>query len=47
MKFLHTSDADRTEMLAAIGVSSVYYLFAVIPASVVTATDLPPPMSEI
>ena len=47
MKFLPTSDADRTEMLAAIGVSSVDDLFAVIPASVRTAPDLPPPMSEI
>ncbi|HXM79182.1 MAG TPA: aminomethyl-transferring glycine dehydrogenase subunit GcvPA [Thermoanaerobaculia bacterium] len=47
MKFLPTSDADRTEMLAAIGVSSVDDLFASIPASVRSAPDLPPPMSEI
>ncbi|MDQ2978008.1 MAG: glycine dehydrogenase, partial [Acidobacteriota bacterium] len=47
MKFLPTSDADRTEMLAAIGVSSVDELFASIPESVRSAPDLPPPMSEI
>jgi glycine dehydrogenase subunit 1 len=34
-------------MLAAIGVSSVDDLFASIPASVRSAPDLPPPMSEI
>ena len=47
MKFLPTSDADRTEMLRAIGVSSVDDLFASIPAEVRKPADLPPPLSEI
>ena len=47
MKFLPTSDADRAEMLAAIGVSGVDDLFASIPASVRQAPQLPPPLSEI
>ena len=47
MKFLPTSDADRREMLAAIGVSSVDDLFASIPAQVRKPADLPPPLSEI
>jgi glycine cleavage system P protein (glycine dehydrogenase) subunit 1 len=47
VKFLPTSDADRAEMLAAIGVSSVEDLFASIPAEVRTVPDLPPPLSEI
>ena len=47
MKFLPTSDADRTEMLGAIGVSSVDDLFASIPGEVRTSPDLPPPLSEI
>ncbi len=47
MKFLPTSDADRAEMLAAIGVSSVDDLFVSIPASVRQAPSLPPPLSEI
>jgi glycine dehydrogenase subunit 1 len=47
MKFLPVSDADRTEMLRAIGVSSVDDLFASIPREVLRAPDLPAPMSEI
>jgi glycine dehydrogenase subunit 1 len=47
VKFLPTSDADRAEMLAAIGVSSVDDLFVSIPASVRQAPSLPPPLSEI
>jgi glycine dehydrogenase subunit 1 len=47
VKFLPTSDADRREMLAAIGVSSVDDLFASIPAEVRKPADLPPPLSEI
>ena len=47
MKFLPTSEADRTEMLRAIGVSSVDDLFASIPREVRKGPDLPPPMSEI
>ena len=47
MKFLPTSDADRSEMLRAIGVSSVEDLFASIPAEVRQPADLPPPLSEI
>jgi glycine dehydrogenase subunit 1 len=47
MKFLPTADADRAEMLAAIGVSTVDDLFASIPASVRQAPQLPPPLSEI
>jgi len=47
VKFLPTSDADRAEMLRAIGVSSVEELFAAIPAEVRQPPDLPPPLSEI
>ena len=47
MKFLPTSDADRSEMLRAIGVSSVEDLFASIPAEVRQPANLPPPLSEI
>jgi glycine dehydrogenase subunit 1 len=47
VKFLPTSEADRAEMLAAIGVSSVDDLFVSIPASVRQAPSLPPPLSEI
>jgi glycine dehydrogenase subunit 1 len=47
VKFLPTSDADRTEMLRAIGVSSVDDLFASIPAEVRMAPGLPAPLSEI
>ena len=47
MKFLPVSDADRAEMLRAIGVSSVDDLFASIPREVLRAPDLPAPMSEI
>ncbi|HEU5251161.1 MAG TPA: aminomethyl-transferring glycine dehydrogenase subunit GcvPA [Thermoanaerobaculia bacterium] len=47
MKFLPTSEADRAEMLHAIGVSSVDELLASIPAPVRKPADLPPPLSEI
>ena len=47
MKFLPASDAERRQMLAAIGVSSVDDLFAAVPASVRQAPDLPAPLSEI
>jgi len=47
VKFLPTSDADRLEMLRAIGVSSVEELFASIPAEVRQPPNLPPPLSEI
>ena len=41
VKFLPTSDAERREMLAAIGVSSIDDLFATVPAAVRQAPDLP------
>ena len=47
MKFLPTSDADRAEMLSAIGAPSVDALFASIPDAVKQAPNLPPPLSEI
>jgi glycine dehydrogenase subunit 1 len=47
VKFLPISDADRSEMLRAIGVSSVEDLFASIPAEVRQPPNLPPPLSEI
>ncbi|HSE64558.1 MAG TPA: aminomethyl-transferring glycine dehydrogenase subunit GcvPA [Thermoanaerobaculia bacterium] len=47
MKFLPTSDADREQMLRAIGVASVDDLFDSIPAEVRKPADLPPPLSEI
>jgi len=47
MKFLPVSDADRAEMLRAIGVSSVDDLFASIPGEVRGEPRLPPPSSEI
>ncbi|MDQ6894875.1 MAG: aminomethyl-transferring glycine dehydrogenase subunit GcvPA [Acidobacteriota bacterium] len=47
MKFLPTSDADREQMLAAIGAATVDDLFSSIPPSVRIPPDLPPPMSEI
>ena len=47
MKFLPTSDTERREMLAAIGVSSVDDLFAAVPAAVRQPPDLPAPLSEI
>jgi glycine dehydrogenase subunit 1 len=47
LKFLPVSDADRSEMLRAIGVSSIDDLFASIPAEVRKSPDLPPPLSEI
>jgi glycine dehydrogenase subunit 1 len=47
LKFLPTSDADRAEMLSAIGAPSVDALFASIPDAVKQAPNLPPPLSEI
>jgi glycine dehydrogenase subunit 1 len=47
VKFLPISDADRVEMLAAIGVSSLDDLFISIPSSVREPPRLPPPLSEI
>ena len=47
MKSLPVSDADRSEMLRAIGVPSVEALFASIPAAVREDPKLPPPLSEI
>lgn len=49
MKFLPSSDDERREMLAAIGVSSVDDLFADVPREILAGTppDLPPPLSEI
>jgi glycine dehydrogenase subunit 1 len=47
VRFLPTSDRERQEMLAAIGVSSVDELFAAVPAAVRGAPDLPAPLSEI
>ena len=47
MRFLPVSEADRAEMLSAIGVPAVEDLFSSIPAPVRQAPRLPPPMSEI
>ncbi|HKA36622.1 MAG TPA: aminomethyl-transferring glycine dehydrogenase subunit GcvPA [Thermoanaerobaculia bacterium] len=47
MKFLPVSDADRSEMLRAIGAPSVEALFSSIPPEVLRAPDLPDPLSEI
>ena len=47
MKFLPNSDAERKEMLAAIGVRSVEDLFAAVPAEVRRNPELPDPLSEI
>jgi glycine dehydrogenase subunit 1 len=47
MKFNPVSDADRAEMLRAIGATSVDALFASIPASVREEPKLPAPLSEI
>ncbi len=47
MKFLPVSEADRAEMLAAIGAPSVDALFASIPAEVRREPVLPSPLSEI
>ena len=49
MSFLSLTDADRDEMLAAIGVSSVDELFRDIPAGVrfQGTLDLEPPLSEL
>jgi glycine dehydrogenase subunit 1 len=47
MKFLPVSEADRAEMLRAIGAPSIDALFASIPAAVREEPKLPPPISEI
>ena len=47
MKFLPNSDAERRDMLAAIGASSIEDLFATVPPAVRQAPDLPDPLSEI
>ena len=47
MKFLPNSDAERRDMLAAIGASSIEDLFATVPSAVRQAPDLPDPLSEI
>jgi glycine dehydrogenase subunit 1 len=47
MKFLPLSEADRAEMLRAIGAPSVEALFNVIPKEVREEPKLPPPLSEI
>ena len=47
MKFVPNSDAERREMLAAIGVKSIEDLFAAVPAEVRRTPDLPDPLSEI
>jgi glycine dehydrogenase subunit 1 len=47
VKFLPNSDAERSEMLAAIGAASVDDLFASVPAAVRRPPDLPDPLSEI
>ncbi|MFN2386636.1 MAG: aminomethyl-transferring glycine dehydrogenase subunit GcvPA [Thermoanaerobaculia bacterium] len=47
MKFLPVADADRVEMLRAIGASSIEDLFAAIPEDVRRPPDLPDPLSEI
>ncbi|MDI7274438.1 MAG: aminomethyl-transferring glycine dehydrogenase subunit GcvPA [Anaerolineae bacterium] len=48
MSYVPHTDADRREMLAAIGVRSVDELFAVVPESVrFPEVTLPPPLSEV
>jgi glycine dehydrogenase subunit 1 len=47
VKFLPVSDADRSEMLRAIGAPSVEALFSSIPREVRQSPDLPDPLSEI
>ena len=47
MKFLPGSDAERREMLAAIGAPSIDALFASVPQAVRQEPDLPAPLSEI
>jgi glycine dehydrogenase subunit 1 len=47
VKFLPLSEADRAEMLRAIGAPSVEALFNVIPKEVREEPKLPPPLSEI
>jgi len=47
VRFLPTSDADRAQMLSAIGAPSVDALFSSIPDAVKQPSNLPPPLSEI
>jgi glycine dehydrogenase subunit 1 len=47
VKFLPGSDAERREMLAAIGAPSIDALFASVPQAVRQEADLPAPLSEI
>jgi glycine dehydrogenase subunit 1 len=47
VKYQPVSEADRAEMLRAIGVPSVDALFELIPKEVRAEPDLPPPLSEI
>jgi glycine dehydrogenase subunit 1 len=47
VKFLPTSDSERDQMLAAIGVASIDDLFASVPPAVRGKADLPAPLSEI
>lgn len=48
MSYVPNTEADRAEMLAAIGVGSVEELFADLPAAARAQTlDLPPPLSEM
>jgi glycine dehydrogenase subunit 1 len=47
VKFLPVSEADRSEMLRAIGAPTVEALFNVIPKEVREDPKLPPPLSEI
>jgi glycine dehydrogenase subunit 1 len=47
VKFLPGSDAERREMLAAIGAPSIDALFASVPQAVRQDPDLPAPLSEI
>jgi glycine dehydrogenase subunit 1 len=47
VKFLPGSDAERREMLAAIGAPSIDALFASVPQAVRQEPDLPAPLSEI
>src|SRR5689334_12322674 len=47
MPYISTTDAQRKEMLAAIGVSSIADLYAEVPRSVMDPTiNLPEPLSE-
>jgi len=47
VKFLPASDAERREMLAAIGVPSIEALFASVPEAVRQEPDLTAPLSDL